>query len=79
MSTDMGAANPGGDARLMLHALTRGWSCEPTHLPSDERIEGWRWSHDQLLRVYAYFVPGAWVDGPVVDAALRQELLITTR
>jgi hypothetical protein len=77
-ATDVGAANVAGDARLMLRALTHGWKCEPLHLPSDERVEAWRWSHDQPLRIYTYWVPGVWADGPAIDATLRRELLVTT-
>jgi hypothetical protein len=75
---DKSAENPAGDTRLMLHALTHGWKCDPILLPRPERTEAWRWSREELLRLYAYSVRGAWKDGPILDGTIRKQLLITT-
>jgi hypothetical protein len=72
-----GAANPTGDARLMLHALTRGWRCERAHLYDTQNVEAWRWSHEGPLGGEAWSVAGAWSDGPVVDGPVRQLLLVS--
>lgn len=74
-SAEAGADNLAADARLMLHALTHGWRCEPILLARPDHAEAWRWSHDGLLRAEVWSVPGAWADGPVVDAAVRRLLL----
>jgi hypothetical protein len=76
--SDKSAENPAGDARLMLHALTHGWRCDPILLPRQQRTEAWRWSREELLRMYAYSVRGAWKDGPILDDTIRKQLLITT-
>jgi hypothetical protein len=74
-----GSATAAGDARLMLRALTHGWRCEAVLLPSHERIEAWRWSREGPLGGEAWSVAGAWEDGPVVNEAVRRELLIGAR
>jgi hypothetical protein len=76
-STDEGAGNAAGDARLMLRALTHGWRCEPVLLATQQRAEAWRWSHEGPLGGEAWSVMGAWGDGPVVDETLRRVLLVT--
>jgi hypothetical protein len=73
-----GSANLAGDARLMLHALTHGWRCEPVLLPAKTRIEAWRWSREGMLGGSAWSVVGAWDDGPVVDETVRRELLVAS-
>jgi len=78
LSTDAGAGNVSGDARLMLRALTHGWRCEPVLLHVKERTEAWRWTHDGPLGGEALSVVGAWEDGPVVNDKVRQALLTTT-
>ncbi len=77
-STDAGAGNAAGDARLMLRALTHGWRCTPVLLETKERIEAWRWAREGLLGGEAFSVAGAWEDGPVVDDTVRDVLLVTT-
>ena len=77
-STDAGAYNLAGDARLMLRALTHGWRCEPVLLQVAERIEAWRWSHEGPLGGEAWSVAGAWEDGPVVNDTVRTLLLTTS-
>jgi hypothetical protein len=77
-STEAGAHNPAGDARLMLRALTHGWRCEPVLLEVTERTEAWRWSHQGPLGGEAWSVIGAWEDGPVVNDVVRTLLLTTS-
>ena len=77
-STGFGAGNPVGDTRLMLNALTHGWSCEPVVLSVNGRTEAWRWAHDGLLGGEAWSVVGAWGGGPIVDEVVRIVLLLAT-
>jgi hypothetical protein len=78
-STDAGAGNEEGDSRLMLRALTHGWRCEPVLLAVSKRTEAWRWSWDGPLGGEAWSVAGAWEDGPVIDATVRERLLVSRR
>jgi hypothetical protein len=77
-ATDAGAGNVAGDGRLMLHALTHGFRCEPVLLQVKVRTEAWRWWHDGLFGEQAWSVAGAWEDGPVVDDTVRRVLLTGT-
>ena len=78
VSTAAGSTNPGGDARLMLRALTHGWRCEPIRLPALQNAEAWHWSRSGLLGGESWSVPGDWKDGPMIDDALRRLLSTTT-
>lgn len=75
---EAGAANVAGDMRLMLHALTHGWRCEPVTLPRRDQAEAWRWSREGLLGGEAWCVIGAWADGPVVDDEVRRALSMSS-
>ncbi len=77
LSTDAGAHNVAGDARLMLRALTHGWRCEPVLMHTKDRAQAWRWTREGPLGGDAWSVRGAWDDGPAVDDTVR-ELLLTT-
>ena len=77
-STGMGAGNESGDMRLMLHALTHGWSCKPILLAEGRHAEAWRWSRQGALGGETWAVPGAWRDGPVMSDEVRRLLLTTT-
>jgi hypothetical protein len=78
ISTDAGAANPAGDAQLMLRALTHGWHCEPVRLASLHDGEAWHWSRSGPLGGESWSVPGEWEAGPTIDVALRRLLMTTT-
>jgi len=77
-AADAGAVNFEGDARLMLHALTHGWRCEPVLLHGNPRTEAWRWSHEGPLGGEAWSVHGAWAEGPIVDDTVRRLLLTSS-
>lgn len=71
-----GEDNLSADGRLMLIALTRGWSCERVVLATGS--EGWRWSRLTPVGIESASVEGPWRDGPALDSATRRMLATTS-